>query len=109
MAGDWMMIDLELADKPEVHQISSLLGIDPDAVVGKLVRVWSWFDKQTVDGHAPSVTHALLDRITARDGFAEAMQKSGWLTCSTAGLSMPKFDRWNGQSAKKRALTNRRQ
>lgn len=104
-----MMIDLELADKPEVHQIAALLQLDADAIVGKLIRVWSWFDKQTVDGHAPSVTHALLDRITARDGFAAAMATAGWLDTSKDGLAMPKFDRWNGQSAKKRALANRRQ
>lgn len=109
MAGDWMMIDLELADKPEVHRIAGILQIDSDAVVGKLVRVWSWFDKQTVDGHAPSVTHALLDRITARDGFAAAMAEVDWLDDAGGGLAMPRFDRWNGQSAKKRALTNRRQ
>lgn len=104
-----MMIDLELSDKPEVHQISALLQLDPDTVVGKLVRVWSWFDKQTVDGHAPSVTVALLDRITVRDGFAEAMAQAGWLDKANGGLRMPKFDRWNGQSAKKRALAYRRQ
>lgn len=109
MAGDWMMIDLELADKPEVHQISSILGIDPDAVTGKLIRVWSWFDKQTVDGHAPSVTKALLDRISARDGFADAMSVAGWLEQGNGGLRMPRFDTWNGQSAKKRALAYRRQ
>jgi hypothetical protein len=103
------MIDLELSDKPEVHQIASMLQLDPDTVVGKLVRVWSWFDKQTVDGHAPSVTVALLDRITVRDGFAEAMVHAGWLDKANGGLRMPKFDRWNGQSAKKRALAYRRQ
>lgn len=104
-----MMIDLELADKPEVHQIAAILGLDPDAVVGKLVRVWSWFDKQTVDGHAPSVTDLVLDRITARDGFARAMRDAKWLDAENGGLAMPRFDRWNGQSAKKRALANRRQ
>jgi hypothetical protein len=109
VAGDWMMIDLELSDKPEVHQIAAILKIDPDEVVGKLLRVWSWFDKQTIDGHAPSVTHAVLDRLSARDGFAEAMAKAGWLDRSDSGLRMPKFERWNGQSAKKRALANRRQ
>lgn len=109
MAGDWMMIDLELADKPEVDQIAATLGLDHDAVIGKLVRVWSWFDKQTTDGHARGVTHALLDRITACSGFAEAMAKAEWLERTSAGLRVPKFDRWNGQSAKKRALANRRQ
>lgn len=109
MAGDWMMIDLELADKPEVHLIATNLSMEPDAVLGKLIRVWSWFDKQTVDGNAPSVTKALVDRLSARDGFGDAMVQAGWLEASGSGLKMPKFDRWNGQSAKKRALGYRRQ
>lgn len=104
-----MMIDLELADKPEVHRIAAALALDPDAVVGKLIRVWSWFDKQTVDGHAPSVTKTLLDRLSARDGFADAMSAAGWLELDKDGLRMPRFSTWNGQSSKKRALANRRQ
>lgn len=108
MAGDWMMIDLELADKPEVHQIASALGIDSDAVVGKLIRVWAWFDKQTVDGNALSVTPALINRLAAHNNFASAMAGAGWLASSDAGLKMPNFDRWNGKSAKKRALASRR-
>lgn len=109
MAGDWMMIDLELADKPEVHQIASKLELDPDAVIGKLVRVWAWFDKQTEDGNARSVTKTLVDRLAAHVGFADAMTDARWLEANGSGLKMPKFDRWNGQSAKKRALSYRRQ
>ena len=41
MAGDWIKIEENTPDKPEVHKMASILGIDPDAVVGKLVRVWS--------------------------------------------------------------------
>lgn len=109
MAGDWMMIDLELSDKPEVHQIARILEIDPDAVVGKLIRVWSWFDKQSRDGHARGVTKKLLERVTGVTAFGDAMEKAGWLHSSEDGISMPRFDTWNGQSAKKRALANRRQ
>lgn len=109
MAGDWMMIDLELADKPEVHQIAAITELDPDMVLGKLLRVWSWFDKQTTDGNAPSVTKALVDRIAAHIGFGDAMVGAAWLEAHPTGLKMPKFDRWNGQSAKKRALAYRRQ
>ena len=109
VAGDWMMIDLELSDKPEVHQIAELLKLEPDAVVGKLFRVWSWFNKQTVNGHAVSVTDSVIDRLCASDGFSNAMLAVGWLDDKSGGLRMPKFDRWNGQSSKKRALASRRQ
>lgn len=103
-----MMIDLELADKPEVHQIAAKLELDPDIVVGKLIRVWAWFDKQTTDGNARSVNAALVNRLASHNGFAEAMSEAGWLDESKTGLKMPNFDRWNGKSAKKRALAVRR-
>lgn len=108
MAGDWMKIELELPDKPEVHYIANVLQMDPDMVVGKLIRVWQWFDKHTTNGDALGVTFALLDRIVQRDGFAEAMQFAGWLEQRDMVLRMPKFDRHTSKSAKKRALTTAR-
>ena len=56
MAGDWIKFELTTMDKPEVCQIADVAGIDPDAVVGKLMRVWGWFDQQTEDGNAPSLS-----------------------------------------------------
>jgi hypothetical protein len=108
MAGDWMKIELELPDKPEVHYIAGALGLDPDAVVGKLIRVWSWFDKHTVDGNALGVTYALLDRITSVTGFGEAMAFAGWMCQQDKTLVMPSFDTHTSKSAKKRALTTKR-
>lgn len=108
MAGDWMKIELELPDKPEVHYIAGALGLDPDAVVGKLIRVWAWFDKHTTDGNALGVTYSLLDRITSVSGFGEAMAFAGWMNQKDKILVMPKFDAHTSKSAKKRALTNSR-
>lgn len=103
-----MKIELELPDKPEVHAIAAMLNIDPDCVVGKLIRVWQWFDKHTVDGNAFGVTYALPDRITNVTGFGEAMMFVGWLEQNGKTLTMPKFDRHTSKSAKKRALTANR-
>jgi hypothetical protein len=108
MAGDWMKIELELPDKPEVHHMAGVLGIDPDAVVGKLLRVWAWFDKHTRDGNAHGVTYALLDRITSVTGFGEAMASVGWMNQKDQVLVMPKFDAHTSKSAKTRALTKDR-
>lgn len=108
MAGDWIKVELELPDKPEVHYISNILGIDPDATIGKLIRVWGWFDKHTEDGNALGVTFALLDRITGVSGFGEAMQLAGWLVQKDAVLTMPNFDRHTSKSAKARATTGSR-
>lgn len=108
MAGDWMKIELELPDKPEVHSMATTLNLDPDCIVGKLVRVWQWFDKHTVDGNAFGVTYSLLDRITRVTGFGEAMMFVGWMEQNDKTLTMPKFDRHTSASAKQRALTAKR-
>ena len=109
MAGDWLKVETALPDKPEVHYIASTLNIDPDAVIGKLLRVWSWFDQHTEDGNAVGVTFALVDRFAGVTGFGEAMQFAGWLVQKDKTLVMVNFDRHNSKSAKKRALSGERQ
>lgn len=109
MAGDWLKMEHATPDKPETFAMAGLLSIDdPDLVVGKLFRVWRWFDQHTVDGNASGVTSALLDRIACCNGFATAMERVGWLVVTDGGLSLPKFDRHNGKTAKTRAETARR-
>lgn len=108
MAGDWMKFDKATPDKPEVFAIADSLCIDPDAVVGKLMRVWSWFDTHTESGNALNVTPALLDRIAGVTGFVSAMEKAGWMTIKDGDCFLPNFDRHCGQTAKKRAQNNKR-
>ena len=104
MAGDWIKFQIDTPDKPEVLAIASRLNIDPDAVVGKLIRVWSWFDKHTVDGNAESVTLSFLDRITGITGFGEQRVFVGWIEQNGSVLTMINFAYHNGKSAKSRAL-----
>lgn len=112
MAGDWIKFDVTTPDKPEVVQMAAALGIDQDAVVGKLLRVWTWADQNTItcdgDRNAVTVTEQFLDRLTFCQGFAKAMVKVGWLLGSDGGYLFPNFDRHNGKTAKDRAQTNRR-
>lgn len=105
MAGDWMKIELELPEKPEVHSIAAMLGKEPEWVVGALIKVWGWFNKHTEDGNAPGVTFALPDRLVGVTGFGEAMCFAGWLEQNDRTLTMPKFDRHTSESAKTRANT----
>lgn len=109
MAGDWIKLQKDTPEKPEVLAMATRLGIDPDAVVGKLVRIWSWFDTHTVDGNAQSVTFALLDRISGVTGFAEQMMFVGWLVESGSMITLPNFSYHNGETAKSRALGKNRQ
>ena len=108
MAGDWIKFELSTPDKPEVWAIADSLSIDPDAVVGKLMRVWGWFDQQTETGNAPSVSKMLLDRLVGVNGFCKAVIDAGWMQDDGSTLTLPHFDRHNGKTAKNRALTAKR-
>jgi len=108
MAGNWIKFDTSTSDKPEVWAIATKLNIDPDAVVGKLLRIWTWFDDHSEKGNAPIVTRALLDRRVGVTGFVTAMIEAGWMQEEGDVLVLPNFDRHNGQTAKNRALTAKR-
>jgi hypothetical protein len=107
LAGDWIKFELATLDKPEVIAMAETLGTSSYDVVGRLLRVWGWFDQQTENGNALSVTgNALkrfIDRIAESQGFASTMQKVGWLDDD----GLPNFDRHNGESSKTRAGTKR--
>jgi len=107
-----------------VWAMASTLGIDADCVVGKLLRVWAWFDQQTQDGTtrtnaepnaasvsscvSSSVSKALLDRRVGVSGFCDAMISVGWMLDNGSSISLPNFDRHNGKTAKTRILTAKR-
>lgn len=99
MADFWVKIEKSTPDKPEIFEIAELLNLDPDAVMGKLVRVWCWLDSNSENGHIKSVTPVLINRLTNCDGFADAMRTVGWLDEN----EIPNFDRHLGENAKKRA------
>ena len=108
MAGDWIKMESATPDKPEVWSLAEALNIDPDAVVGKLFRVWVWFDSHTEKGNAPSVTKLLLDRLVGVNCFCDAVIAVGWMQEENGELVLTNFDRHNGETAKTRALTAKR-
>ncbi len=109
MSGEWFPVEIDLPTKSEVWNIAEALGIEPDAVVGKLIRVWGWFDKHTTDGNARVTSRRFIDVTAGVTGFADAMESQGWLVCTAGVITMPKFDVHHGQSAKSRMLNSRRQ
>lgn len=109
MATDWLKIEVNTPDKPEVFAITAMMKWDdPDLTVGKLCRLWRWFDQHTQNGDAPGVTDLMLDRICNAPGFTQALASVGWITLRQNGATLPNFDRHNGKTAKQRALTARR-
>ena len=56
----WLKFDCTTPEKPEVLRITISMGWDdPDLTVGKLLKVWRWFDEHSLDGNADGVTLAL--------------------------------------------------
>lgn len=112
MAYEWIKVEVITPDKPEIYRLAEILSIDPDSVLGKLIRIWAWADQQTIDGNAncnaASVTKNAIDRIAFLPGFADALLQVGWLKTEGNTLMFPNFERHNGKSSKKRTLTNRR-
>lgn len=109
MAGEWLKMECATPDKPEVLALTVRMGWDdPDLTVGKLFRLWRWFDQQTVDGNAHGVTAALLDRQVGVSGFIQAVADVGWLVITSDGICLSNFEKHNGATAKSRAQTAKR-
>ena len=119
MAANWIKWVKGLAKKPEVLAMSAILGRDRFEVAGRLMQVWEWADDVSSDGslvtemsrntsrncHAQNATLVLIDTESGIQNFAKAMQEVGWLDVSEDGqITIPKFDRHNGKSAKTRGL-----
>lgn len=108
MSGDWMKIELSTPEKPEIYRIGMSLDIDTDSVLGKLVRFWCWFNAHSIDGKEPADAVFFLDKMVGCNGFCDALIEVGWLETDGEYIQVEKFDRHNGDGAKKRATTNRR-
>jgi hypothetical protein len=108
MAGEWIKMRVDLASDPAVIRIRRATGLDADAVVGKLHRLWCWADTHTADGFAAGLDAAWVDELAGAAGFADAMRDAGWLQVKDTGVLFVNFDRHNGQPAKTRALAKTR-
>jgi hypothetical protein len=108
MAGDWIKMRHDLGSDPAVIRIRRATGVDVDAVVGKLHRLWSWADTHTSDGLAAGLDADWVDELAGVSGFAAAMQDAGWLQVDAAGVRFLNFERHNGQPAKARSLAKTR-
>jgi len=108
MAGDWIKIEHATPDKPEIFELARLAEMEPDKVLGVLIRVWIWADQNTDTGRLGPGADAAINRVAGVPNFSENMAKAGWLRRLKRGFSLPHFHRHNGNSAKTRALTKDR-
>lgn len=108
MRRPWIKIETCTPDKPEICSIATQLRMDPDTVVGKLVRLWSWAELNRITPHDLGVTREFLDKLVGRKGFAKALEQTGWLVETDGKLSFRNFQRHNHPVAHSRALTAKR-
>lgn len=108
MGRNWIKIETVTCDKPEVCVVATQLKVDPDMVVGKLVRLWSWAEVNRINSNEMNVTYDFIDKVVGKKGFAAALAKAGWLRTVGDKLQFPNFGRHNGPSGKGRALTAQR-
>jgi len=108
MAGDWIKMRTTLRSSPTVVRISSELKADRLRVIGGLHAVWCLFDAHSADGQLLGYTLEALDEDIGWPGFSAAMEAVEWLSSSEDGLSTPRFDEHNGQSAKRRCQETER-
>src|SRR5262245_50222537 len=107
MGVPWIKVCVGLRQRREVRQMARELDLGPDAVVGKLIAVWGWFDGETADGKLPGVSLEDVDAVAECPKFGAAMVHCGWLTetCGqTCGLAVDNFERHMGRGGKRRAL-----
>lgn len=109
MAGDWVKMRVDLDEDPAVIGMASVLGIPADHIIGKLWKIWRWSNRQTIDGKVFGIHDDWIDGYLECPGFAKAMRLVGWLELNDSGFSIPRFDRHNSDSAKRRALRSLRE
>jgi hypothetical protein len=102
MAGDWIKMRTTLRSSPKVVRIASALKADRLRVIGGLHAVWCLFDAHSEDGQLPGYTLEALDEDIGWPGFSAAMMAVQWIESTDEGLTTPRFDEHNGQSAKRR-------
>ncbi|OYW75148.1 MAG: hypothetical protein B7Z37_14705 [Verrucomicrobia bacterium 12-59-8] len=108
MRRPWIKIEICTPDKPEICSLATQLRLDDDAVVGKLVRLWSWAELNRIDPNDLGVTKEFIDKIVGGKGFAAALEKTGWLIETNEKLSFRNFKRHNSPVAQNKALTAKR-
>jgi hypothetical protein len=111
MAGDWIKIEHATAGKAEVLKMARMIGINRREMVGLLVDFFIWCDVNCVDGVVDGVVDADVDAVMSCSGFSKVMREVGWLKFNLSPIRMQiiNWSHHNGETAKKRALKNKRQ
>lgn len=90
----------------EVLVLARKLNISRREAACACMEVWEWADNETIDGHIRGASGDDIDLMLGIPGFAVALESPevGWVKLSSAGITFPRWERNNSESAKLRAL-----
>lgn len=121
----YMPVRLNFFDHPKIMQIAHSIGVGNRTAAGMVLALFAWANE-----HAPSgrldVSGDWIDvkfgredqlRDSAQTKFVEeppksltkALEKVGWLRFTKRGVTLVRWDKWNGKSFKNRQLAANRQ
>lgn len=107
--ADWLKVNHSLVRSAKIRGLMRLLRCKKHAALGLAVAWLCWVDEQTTDGQTGLSPDELDDEIGFRGG-AEALIGIGWAALGEDGCVYAlEFGKHCGESAKERALNNRRQ
>lgn len=107
--NEWIIMRTALKQDVRVLQIARNLKIHRMQAIGHLWAFWAWMDRITEDGQNLPITRKEIDVEVERPGFADCLMSVGWLTGTDGRLNIPRFEKWNIESTKKRSSRNQRQ
>jgi DNA replication protein DnaT len=111
VAVGWIKVETCTSGKAEIIRLARLLSMKHDEALGVVIRFWVWADSNTVDGVVDGVASTDVDAVLSCPGLCRGLEAVGWLIIDKEKerITIPKFSRHNGESAKKRALSSERQ
>ena len=109
MAGEWIPIDCNLGTKPEVLELVDVTGVPVEAVVYRLIQLWSWAAMNTADGVLRATPRRLAAFAGGDEQFWLAVEQVGWVTFLNGTVEIVGWDKRFSQAAKARAMHAKRQ
>jgi hypothetical protein len=103
MAGEWIPIDCNLGTKPEVLELVDETGVPVEAVVYRLIQLWSWAALNTADGTIRGTPRRLASVAGGDEAFWLAVERVGWLTFVNGTVVVEGWDKRFSRAAKARS------
>lgn len=106
----YIFFDKKTPYKPEVLKIAQKCGLSRREVFAILLEFWVWVDDNCPSGVIPGADVRFLSQICPATvpEFWNAVASVGWLIIHDDSVEIPNFDRWLGNTAKRRAMESMR-